>query len=178
MNHPQLVASLGDAPAAAALLCAGILGTAAAHKWSSNGRAAQAVAAMLGARESLARLLAWIATGWEAIAALLLLAPPLRAFGASMTLGLWTVYLGSVTYAVVTGRSGADCGCTLGPRPMALGEFQLLRLCVLLPVAVVALAGGHHGWPGLTAWLSAATLFILYLAADELAATQSREQTA
>ena len=90
-----------------------------------------------------------------------------------MALALWLLYAAAVAFALVHGRGGADCGCTLGRRPVPMGAFQLVRLGVLLPVAGLALFAGE-GWPGVAAPLAAATLFVIYLAAEELAATHAR----
>ncbi|HEY2358368.1 MAG TPA: MauE/DoxX family redox-associated membrane protein [Phenylobacterium sp.] len=154
-------------------MTAAILGASAVHKARSPDRTAAALAGMLGVTPRLVHPIVGPVALMEGAAALALLAPPTRVLGAAVAALLWLAYLLVVARALAAGRGGRDCGCSLGGRRAGLGPFQLIRLVVLLATTALAGLDANAGWPSLTAALAATMLFLLYLAAEELAATQA-----
>jgi hypothetical protein len=131
---------------------------------SANGAALAVVAAMLG----------------EACAALLMLAPSLRALGASLAALVWTGYFLVLARAARAGRTDLDCGCSFGAGHRSLGRFQLVRGAVLVGLAAVVVAArlgagtaadsGPDPANAAALGLTAAALLVLYAALDQVMA--------
>lgn len=175
MGDLRILEELGQA---AQIFTSIVLAAGAAHKLKAGLRVEAALAGMFDIPSGLARPLRYGMITAEGAAASFLLVPALRSAGLMLALGIWVTYLVVIGWALAAGRSGRDCGCTLNERQAGLGAFQLVRLLFLILVTAGAGAAVSDEWPGATAVAAAATLFLLYLAAEELAALQPHRAAA
>jgi Methylamine utilisation protein MauE len=151
---------------ALALFLALVLATAAAQKAVDPARHGTAAARLTGATARLGPMLALAAGSLEALAALALLAPDTRRFGAGAVAGLWALYT-----ALLLRRRGEtmDCGCSLGARQRPVGPYAIARGGLLTGVALTVTLAPREPFAAVSV-LAAAGLFSLCVAADQLAA--------
>lgn len=108
------------------------------------------------------------------VGAAALLVAPAPAWGPLVSAALLLVYTTAIGFNLWRGRTEIDCGCSFGRRGSTLGWSLVARNGVLIGAAVGA-AGVPATRPlvwmdGVTAVAGAASLFLLYYAADTLRA--------
>lgn len=156
---------------ALALLLALVLGSAAAHKLIARPRLARATGRLLRVNESLALPAMLAAAAVEAAAAIALLIPATQSLGALIALMLWLGYAVALHLAHRRGDDSFDCGCNFGTSRKGIDRFTRLRPVGLGLLAMLVIL--YPGAPDVIAPFAALALFIMYLAAAELAALPS-----
>ena len=166
------VAQLLGAQLAAFL--AALLLASAAHKGMRFAHARKVVHEFAGVPRSAATAVAIAAALGELIAAAALFVPVYRFAGASLAALIWGVYLALILRAIGQGRRDADCGCTFGSMPHALGAFEVARNALLMALAVlVAVSAGRGAAPVAASQVLAACAFLaLYGALEQVMAVR------
>lgn len=152
--------------AALILFCAALLAASALHKAMSRARLAEAAARLAGVGPVPGQLMLILAGTLELVAAVCLLAPPLRTVGAVIAALVWSAY--ALALARRRGET-LDCGCDLAARSKPVTTALVLRAAALALLAgIVALLPDAPFT--LDAPFAAAALLALYLGASELLA--------
>lgn len=150
---------------AISLFLAALLATSAIHKVLDRERLGAVVARLTRVSLPLSAVLLALAATVEALAAIALLAPPLRAGGALVAVALWCGY----ALALFRQRGAVlDCGCDLVARERPVDAFAILRPMLLAALALLTIA-----MPPLAGWsieapFAALALLSLWFAAGEL----------
>ncbi|WP_416908463.1 MAG: MauE/DoxX family redox-associated membrane protein [Polymorphobacter sp.] len=160
--------------AALALFLALLLGVSAAHKVIARSAMAPIAARLAGASAGLGAALLLAAATVEGLAAVALLAQPLRTLGALLAALLWLAYA-----AALWRRHGErlDCGCDLTRRETPVGATAIARpLLLALLAAVVVLS--PPAAVTIDTPFAALALLALWFAAAELSALPALSRTA
>ncbi len=124
--------------------------------------------------EWLATPFAWVAPVIECAAALGLLLGPIRASAALVLIVLLGVFTGAIAINLARGRTDIDCGCFGPALRQRLSWWLLLRngaLFALLAIALMPMGARPMDVLDVaTAGMAAATVVVLYIAANYLIA--------
>lgn len=154
--------------AALSTLLAVVLATAAAHKWIARDRLALATSHLTRMPPAFARVLSLCAAGWEALAALALVVPATRLWGALLASGLWSLYA-LLTWRAQRAGHAFDCGCSFTSRKRSADPLTVARAITLaLFAALAALVPGDPLYD-IASVLAGIAFFILAVAGGELA---------
>jgi hypothetical protein len=157
-----------------AAFLAALLLASAAHKGIRFAHARKVVHEFAGVPRTLAAAVAMAAALGELVAAAALLVPAYRFAGASLAALIWGVYLALILRAIAQGRRDADCGCSFGAGPHALGAFEVARNALLVAFAVLVGASAARGAAPLAAsqMLAACAFLALYGALEQVMAVR------
>ena len=154
-------------------LLAGVFGLAAHHKLEQGARFRAALAAYDVVPDRLLGVAAPLVISLElATAAGLLILLPAALAAAAVLL---TAYAAIIAWHLSQGRRLLDCGC--GDRPTPISWAMVWRNVLLAGAALLAAPSTRMGLEPTTlalALLTTVTVLLIYLAADQLIANQSR----
>lgn len=143
-----------------------LLAGSAVHKLAARERLALAAARLAGVPLALGSVLLLGAATIEVLAAVAMLASPLRTAGALAAAALWSGY----TIALVARRGEVlDCGCDLARREKPVGAVAIGRPALLGALALTIALAPPSTFTFDTPF-AALALLALYFAASELAA--------
>jgi hypothetical protein len=157
-----------------AAFLAALLLASAAHKGMRFAHTRKVVHEFAGVPRSAAAAVAIAAALGELIAAAALFVPAYRLAGASLAALIWGVYLALILRAIGQGRRDADCGCSFGSQPHALGAFEVARNALLVALAVLAAVSAARGAAPVAAsqGLAACAFLALYGALEQVMAVR------
>lgn len=163
--------------ASAALLLAGVLGSAVLHKALDPITFRETLRGYQLLPDPAVLPVALIVGAFEGCAVVLLLIPRTRASGALLSATLLCLYAVAVAINLYRGRTEIECGCSWGGNVHGLTSWLLVRNAVLGAFAWLAGAGSIDrilGAADLVVIAATATgFFILYQAADRLIANDA-----
>jgi hypothetical protein len=145
-----------------------LLLASALHKAVSWRHLETVVGRFAGLGQSVAPIALGTSAALEVAAGGLLWVPGLRMVGALLAALVWTVYLVLIVRAIAAGRRDADCGCSFGAKSRPLGAYQVTRNAVLLGLAAFVVLDAW--WTGGPVAVGAGDLGSQILAAGALLA--------
>lgn len=171
-------------PAISALVtCAAavLFGVAAAHKLLAIASFETVLAAYRVMPQALVPTAARLVPAVELACAVAMLIPDLRQAGVCVALASLAGYSAAIAVNLRRGRLHIDCGCSGFSRRQPIDSRMIARNACMAVVLACALAPQGARQLGVTDALTALgggiALALLYFAAEELLATQSREGT-
>jgi len=155
------------------LFLAVLLATSAGHKLIARERLAVAAARLAGMPLAMGPALLLASASAEVLAALALLAEPLRQAGAIAASALWSLYA-----VALFARRGQvlDCGCDFVRRERPVAAPAIARPALLAVLALIVASQPVTGFQA-DAPFAAMALLALYFAASELAAIPALRRT-